>query len=54
MIGCATGSAMPILVRRLGFDPAPASTIFLTMITDSMSFLVFLGLASLLNAWIMP
>ncbi len=54
MIGCATGSAMPIIVRRLGFDPATASTIFLTMVTDSMSFFVFLGLASLFSAWIMP
>jgi len=54
MIGCATGSAMPIIVRRLGFDPATASTIFLTMVTDSMSFFVFLGLASLLSTWILP
>lgn len=54
MIGCTTGSTMPIIVRRLGFDPATASTIFLTMVTDSVSFLVFLGLASLFSAWIMP
>ncbi|MSR29597.1 MAG: magnesium transporter [Phycisphaerales bacterium] len=51
-IGCATGSAMPLIVRRLGHDPATASTIFLTMVTDSMSFFVFLGLASLFAQWI--
>jgi len=52
MIGCATGSAMPLIMRRLGFDPATASTIFLTMVTDSMSFFIFLGLATLLSQWI--
>ena len=39
-------------MRRLGFDPATASTIFLTMVTDSMSFFVFLGLASSLATWL--
>ena len=52
-IGCGTGSAMPLLVRRCGFDPATASTIFLTMVTDSMSFFIFLGLATLFSQWIM-
>jgi magnesium transporter len=46
------GSSLPLLVRRFGADPATASTIFLTMVTDSMSFLVFLGLAYLLSGWI--
>ena len=40
------------VVRRFGADPATASTIFLTMVTDSMSFLAFLGLASALSGWI--
>jgi magnesium transporter len=52
-VGCITGSAMPILVKRFGHDPATASTIFLTMVTDSMSFFVFLGLASLFAQWIL-
>jgi magnesium transporter len=46
------GSSLPLAVRRVGADPATASTIFLTMVTDSMSFLVFLGLASGLAGWI--
>lgn len=46
MIGCLTGSALPLVMRRMGADPATASTIFLTMVTDTMSFFVFLGLAS--------
>ncbi len=48
-VGCLWGSSLPILMDRLGFDPATASTIFLTMVTDSLSFFVFLGLASLLS-----
>ena len=51
-VGTVVGSSLPLLVRRFGADPATASTIFLTMVTDSMSFLVFLGLASALSGWI--
>ena len=51
-IGTLTGAGLPLLMRRLGFDPATASTIFLTMVTDSMSFFVFLGLASALSNWL--
>jgi len=49
MIGCLTGSTLPLLMKRMGADPATASTIFLTMVTDTMSFLVFLGLASVFS-----
>jgi len=52
-IGCFVGSSMPILLRRYGFDPATGSTIFLTMTTDTISFLTFLGLANLLSGWLL-
>lgn len=42
------GSSIPLLLRRFGFDPAMASNIFLTMITDSVGFGVFLATATLL------
>jgi len=51
-VGTLVGSSLPLVVRRFGADPATASTIFLTMVTDSMSFLAFLGLASALSGWI--
>jgi magnesium transporter len=51
-VGTLVGSSLPLVVRRLGADPATASTIFLTMVTDSMSFLAFLGLASALSGWV--
>jgi len=52
MIGFLTaalaGSSIPLLLRRFGFDPAMASNIFLTMITDAVGFGVFLATAALL------
>ena len=40
-----SGVAIPVLFDRLDQDPAVSSSIFVTMITDSMGFLIFLGLA---------
>ena len=39
------GVAVPVLFDRMGQDPAVASSVFVTMITDSMGFFAFLGLA---------
>ena len=39
------GVAIPVALDRLDQDPAVASSVFVTMITDSMGFLVFLSLA---------
>src|SRR3954471_16498730 len=40
------GVFVPLSLERAGADPAVASSVFVTMVTDSMGFLVFLGLAS--------
>ncbi|MDX3901479.1 MAG: magnesium transporter [Sphingobium sp.] len=40
------GAAVPLAFDRMNADPAVASSIFVTMITDSMGFLAFLGLAT--------
>jgi len=40
------GAAIPIVMRKLGADPATASSIILTTITDVSTLAVFLGLAS--------
>jgi magnesium transporter len=50
--GTLAGSGIPLIMRRLGFDPATASSIFLIMITDAMSFLTLLGATSRLHAWV--
>ena len=40
------GVLVPLTMERYGADPAVASSVFVTMITDSMGFLAFLGLAT--------
>ncbi len=40
------GVVVPLTLERFNLDPAVASSVFVTMITDSMGFFVFLGLAS--------
>ena len=39
------GVLVPVLLERMDQDPAVASSVFVTMITDSMGFFAFLGLA---------
>jgi magnesium transporter len=41
------GILIPLALDRLKLDPAPASGVFVTMITDCVGFFAFLGLASL-------
>lgn len=41
------GSLIPLFLKRCGVDPALASTVWLTTITDWIGFLLLLGLASL-------
>ena len=43
-----SGAMIPLTLKRLGFDPATASSIFLTTATDIASMGCFLGLATLL------
>jgi magnesium transporter len=40
------GVMVPLALERAGADPAVASSVFVTMVTDSMGFLLFLGLAT--------
>jgi magnesium transporter len=41
------GSSIPIVLSRMGLDPATASGVFLTAMTDATGFFSFLGLAYL-------
>jgi magnesium transporter len=45
LIAGVAGVLVPLTLERFRADPAIASSIFVTMTTDSMGFLVFLGLA---------
>lgn len=41
------GTTIPIFLERIGVDPAIASSVFLTTVTDVVGFFAFLGLAAL-------
>lgn len=47
ILGALAGGAIPLVFRALGRDPAQASSIFLTAITDSAGFFIFLWLATM-------
>ena len=40
------GMSIPLILERLGVDPAVASGVFLTTVTDVVGFFTFLGLAT--------
>lgn len=48
LVASAVGVLCPLVLDRLGRDPVMGSSILLTATTDSMGFLIFLGLATLL------
>ncbi len=46
IIAGVVGSFVPLILKKIGFDPALASSIFITTATDVFGFLLFLGLAA--------
>ena len=48
LVGAFSGAAIPLILKEIGRDPAQASSIFLTTITDAAGFWSFLGLAGYL------
>jgi magnesium transporter len=47
LLSTMIGSLMPILVRRLGFDPAVSSTPFIASVVDVLGLLVYFGVAQI-------
>ena len=48
LVAAIVGVLCPLMLERMGRDPVMGSSILLTAMTDSMGFLIFLGLASAL------
>lgn len=48
-IAAAAGGMVPIVLKKIGQDPALSSSIILTTITDIAGFMSFLGIATLLS-----
>jgi magnesium transporter len=53
-LACAglAGAAIPILMKRLGLDPAQCSSIVLTTVTDIVGFFAFLGFAVVFQSYL--
>lgn len=47
VVAALAGAAIPLFLERVGVDPAVASGVFLTTVTDVVGFFAFLGLAAL-------
>jgi magnesium transporter len=47
LLGAMVGIFIPLLMQRLGRDPAIGSSVMLTAVTDSGGFFIFLGLATI-------
>jgi magnesium transporter len=47
LVAAASGVAIPLILDRMGIDPALSGAVILTTVTDVVGFLSFLGLASL-------
>jgi magnesium transporter len=52
VIAGVAGALVPILLKRFGLDPAQSSSIVLTTVTDIAGFMSFLGIATLMSAWL--
>jgi magnesium transporter len=54
IIAAISGCSVPIVLTALKRDPATASSIILTTVTDVSGFASFLGLATLLSRLLTP
>jgi magnesium transporter len=48
IMAALSGILVPIGLDRMGLDPAVASSVFVTTVTDVIGFLAFLGFATIL------
>lgn len=52
VVAVAAGTIVPLVLHAIKLDPALASSIFVTAVTDSIGFALFLGLASIFLPYI--
>ena len=50
LMGCTVGSMLPLLLRRVGIDPATSSTPFIATLIDVLGIIVYFNLAQLFLA----
>ena len=49
----SVGAAVPLIMRRIGIDPAVASAVVVTTFTDVYGFLLFLSIATAFISFIL-
>lgn len=52
-IASMAGALVPLILQRLNIDPALASGVIVTAITDTVGFALFLGLATIFIQWLL-
>jgi magnesium transporter len=50
LMGCTVGSMLPLLLRRIGVDPATSSTPFIATLIDVLGIMVYFNVAKILLA----
>jgi magnesium transporter len=45
VLGCTVGSLFPLLLRRLGLDPATSSAPFIASLVDVLGIVVYINIA---------
>ena len=54
LVAAVAATLIPIALRALKIDPALASSVFITTLTDMFGFFTFLGLATLFLQYLLP
>jgi magnesium transporter len=47
-----SGASIPLIMKKIGIDPAQSSSIILTTVTDVVGFIAFLGFAVLFQKYL--
>lgn len=50
IVGCTVGAMMPLLLRRIGLDPATSSAPFIASLVDVLGIVVYINIAKLILA----
>ena len=50
IMGCTIGGMLPLVIKRLGLDPATGSTPFIASLVDVLGILIYFGLAKVILA----
>ena len=50
MTGCTVGSMLPIVLKRIGIDPATSSTPFIASLVDVLGIIIFVHVAKIVMA----